>query len=199
MIDEWFSTKIYYNFIDNFKEKNKFLKKRAYDIRDKIGANVVTEWSCDTFNTLNYDYVLNNDDDINVKNFVQEIGVEVFNYIIEVYNIKPDSYYLECNDFWFNISEPGNYQEYHQHNNCHFSVVYYVKAPEKSGNIIFKSLNSLFETFALPFQDELRTCKYKPQEGKILIFKSNQLHMVEKNNSNEDRISIAANFTVKKA
>jgi ectoine hydroxylase-related dioxygenase (phytanoyl-CoA dioxygenase family) len=35
-----------------------------------------------------------------------------------------------------------------------------------------------------------------PEEGKILIFSSSLLHMVEKNKSDEDRVSIAMNFTV---
>jgi hypothetical protein len=41
-----------------------------------------------------------------------------------------------------------------------------------------------------------KTCTYTPQESMLLIFRSNLLHMVEKNKSDEDRISISMNFTV---
>ena len=39
-----------------------------------------------------------------------------------------------------------------------------------------------------------KSCSYTPEPTKILIFKSNLLHMVEMNLSNSDRISIAMNF-----
>jgi len=39
-----------------------------------------------------------------------------------------------------------------------------------------------------------KSCFYTPKESMILIFRSNLLHMVEKNNSDTDRISIAMNF-----
>ena len=37
-------------------------------------------------------------------------------------------------------------------------------------------------------------CWYEPENSMLLIFRSNLIHMVEKNNSNDDRISISMNF-----
>jgi hypothetical protein len=39
-----------------------------------------------------------------------------------------------------------------------------------------------------------KSCNYEPAPTKLLVFKSNLQHMVEKNLSNKDRISIAMNF-----
>jgi hypothetical protein len=39
-----------------------------------------------------------------------------------------------------------------------------------------------------------KTCVYPPEEAALLLFRSNLLHMVKQNKSNNNRISISANF-----
>jgi ectoine hydroxylase-related dioxygenase (phytanoyl-CoA dioxygenase family) len=55
--------------------------------------------------------------------------------------------------------------------------------------------------FLLPIESEnyntYKTFSLRPIEGHLVIFRSNLKHMVEKNISNESRISIAMNFIVK--
>jgi len=41
-----------------------------------------------------------------------------------------------------------------------------------------------------------KTFRYKAEECKMLIFRSNLSHMVNYNNSDDDRISISMNFIV---
>jgi uncharacterized protein (TIGR02466 family) len=103
-------------------------------------------------------------------------------------------------DGWINISAPGSYQEYHIHTDCHFSVSYYIKSKPDSGNIVFRSHECNSDMFTLPLR-EFKPASYKtwasaPTPGKLLIFRSNLQHMVEQNRSNEDRISLSANFVI---
>ena len=198
MIEEWFPTKIYYADIDDSVEKNAKLEKHAYDIFKKYKNEINSDWNCDTFNTLNKNYKLGNSNDDFIEKFIKEISQHVFKYA-ESYGLSPTKHLLTCDQFWFNIAKKGNYQEYHQHPNSHFSIVYYVKSNLNSGNTIFKNHSSLFDSYSLPStSNNFNYCTYEPKEGRLLIFRSNLLHMVEKNKNEEDRISISANFTIHK-
>lgn len=194
MIEEWFPTPIFYT--DLKDTNNDVLIKRAYDLKE-ITSDVKTEWHCDTFNTLNKEYLLGNEDDKVVTDLIETTGQHVFRFAKE-FGLTVDYYDLICKDFWFNISEPGDYQEFHQHPNNHISAVYYVQSSENSGDIIFKNPESIGDMYQIPNEIDTKfsykTARYNPVESRLLIFKSNLLHMVEKNKSNRDRISIAMNF-----
>ena len=91
-------------------------------------------------------------------------------------------------------------QEFHIHPNHHFSLVYYVSVNDNSGNIIFRSPESATDMFMLPSGNEtlasMKTVSIKPEVGTLLIFRSNLLHMVEKNKSNQPRVSISFNVSL---
>jgi uncharacterized protein (TIGR02466 family) len=99
---------------------------------------------------------------------------------------------------WINIAPTGEYQEVHKHGGSHFSVAYYVKTPQNCGNIIFNNLET-FISGVLPVQQfsnlYSESYSYTAEESKLIIFRSNLLHLVEKNRSSEDRCSISANFS----
>jgi hypothetical protein len=103
---------------------------------------------------------------------------------------------------WLNINPPGAYNRMHSHPDCHLSGVFWIKSPDKSGNIIFEhpnSFNSFVENLAYSTKfklenntDHLYSCI--PVEGKIMIFPSYLNHEVSINESDEDRISYAFNI-----
>jgi uncharacterized protein (TIGR02466 family) len=196
MIDLLFPVAIYkgnFHGIDN-----RYLENKAYDLKRNIEVNEKTQWRCDTFSTLDY-YDKNIDQD-DIVNFL----VENSTYLVEDFARKMGAVYqkIDCRDFWFNISSPENFQEFHQHPGCHFSAVYYVKAPVNSGRIVFMSPENFTDMFPLPIPANnfnnlsYKSYYYDPCESMILIFRSNIAHMVEKNLSGEDRISIAMNFVL---
>ena len=194
MIEEWFPTPIYFTDLKNID--NQILKKRAYDLKEN-NPNVSSDWLCDTFNTLDKDYLLNNDDDKAIINLIETTGEHVYKFA-EEFGLSAEKYDLVCRDFWFNIANTGDYQEFHQHPNNHLSAVYYVQTDKQSGNIVFRNPESIGDMFQIPNDIDTRlsykSARYEPNESRLLIFKSNLLHMVEKNKSNRDRISIAMNF-----
>ena len=199
MIESWFPTLIYYDFLSDID--NNLLSKRAYQMRDESGSRVTTQWECDTWNSLHSNCFKGDEIDDIINKLIETAILHVEQYASE-YNADLHNYKVVCRDFWFNIAEPTNYQEYHQHPNNHFSAVYYLDAQPDSGNIIFKSMDSITSSITIPelgrtdnvFNGSINKCSYEPQPGLILIFKSNLLHMVERNYSNKDRISIAMNF-----
>lgn len=197
-ISLWFPTLIYENILDSSENRNIHLLEKAYKIRNNY-PDTKTSWSCDTYNTL-LQYNVDKDNDTVVQSLIQKCKSLVVDFANE-FGIEKTIHDLECNDFWFNVGEPGSYQEYHMHPRSDFSLVYYVKVDNDSGKIVFQDTSSISDSFPL-ITDKLtyasyRTCSYTPKESLVLIFRSNLTHMVEKNMSNTDRVSIAMNFRFK--
>jgi uncharacterized protein (TIGR02466 family) len=170
----------------------KFIQK-ALDLKTSLPAS--SDWRCGTFTTLNkYDMI----NDPLFKNLIVYVTDQVSQFAVE-FGCAPNS--ASITDSWINISAPGDYQEYHNHTNNHFSAVYYVKAPKDSGDIVFRSFEADTDMFPIPVKvmnyASFKTFSFSPEEGALLIFRSNLRHMVEKNTSNESRISVAMNFIIK--
>jgi len=194
MIKFWFPTLISYQVLENFKQHNSYLENKALEIQEKSKSNVSTVWACDTYNTLGtYNHVV--DTDPIIQDFIQVCKNKLIDFSKE---FGVSSTTIECTDFWFNISSHGNYQEFHRHAGSHFSMVYYITAPMDSGDIIFQSAETNTDMFPLPITEvtdaSCKTCVYQPEVSALLLFRSNLLHMVKQNKSNENRISISANF-----
>jgi len=159
-----------------------------------------TEWQCNTYNTLGI-YDAFTSIDIPVKKTIDKAQKHVIEFAKNY--TKSKNFKIECKDFWFNISKPGNYQEYHNHSWSHFSAIIYLDVPENSGNLIFKSHAGFMDNYSLPKTDDdisfttADRCSYKPTEKTIVIFRSHLQHKVEENLSNKNRISISMNFIMK--
>lgn len=107
-------------------------------------------------------------------------------------------------NMWININLRGDYNEIHDHPDSLLSGVFWIKIPENSGVIEFKSPKSfpyhfLYQNAHPQLKKE---CNYDisvqaiPREGTILLFPSDLEHKVTSNESNEDRISIAFNLNL---
>lgn len=189
-INSWFPTLVYRNKLDRFEEMNTSFTKRAYEIQAEY-PDSKSRWHCDTYNTQNI-YNLVNDRMFN--SLIETCKQEVQNFASEFGVTAP----VKCAEAWLNIAKTNQYQEYHVHPGRHFSLVYYVKTPVGSGNIRFKAPGSDTDMFLLPIDSftsaSYSNCYYEPEEGTLLIFRSNLQHMVEANKTKSDRISIAMNF-----
>jgi len=197
MLYKVFPTLIYEEVLTDLEKHNDYLVNKAYSLKDKLSDKVETEWRCDTFNTLDaYNHA--EDKDPIIDELINTCRDKTVDFAKEYGVTRTD---LKCVDFWFNISQPGNYQEYHQHANCHFSLTYYLKAPKDSGKIVFKSMDALTDMHQLPVDyytySSFKTFTFEPKENLLLIFRNNLLHMVEKNMSNKDRIGVTMNFEYK--
>ena len=170
---------------------NDQMVSRCQQIKDLFPYD--STWFCDTYNSLQ---TYNLKDDQLFKPLIDLCTDSVIAFSKQ-YGIN--SCNVSCTDAWFNVASPGNFQEFHIHNRSHFSVVYYASVVEGSGSIIFKNLQTSSDMFPLPKGDMQTTpnntmYKYKPFNQDLLIFRSNLPHMVEKNNSSVERVSISMNY-----
>ena len=84
--------------------------------------------------------------------------------------------------FWFNAMQPGQVTGAHTHDDddeC-LSAVYYIFAPDNSGDLILHAEEGLFSL--------------KPEAGRFVFFPPSMLHEVTDNQSDEFRLSVGINF-----
>ena len=118
-----------------------------------------------------------------------------------------DQEYYESEPFlgnmWANINPPGGSNRAHIHPNSLWSGVYYVKAPQNSGQLKIEdprsvALMSRPRQKDVPKPDRLwREHHYEPKTGSLIMFPSWLNHCVDPNNSNDIRISVSFNFMQK--
>jgi len=118
-----------------------------------------------------------------------------------------ESEYLDSEPFlgnmWANVNPPGGMNRAHQHPNSLWSGVYYVKAPENSGDLKIDDPRAS-ASMIRPKQKEgklpsrlFRETHYKPIAGRCIMFPSWLVHCVDPNESNDIRISVSFNFLQK--
>jgi hypothetical protein len=99
---------------------------------------------------------------------------------------------IQANNYWSQIHQPLESTDLHHHGSdtsgIVMSWVYYVKTPINSGDLVFI------------LDDKDSRCspaKFTPSEGNYIIFPSYIRHKVTKNLSNDVRICIAGDFSIK--
>ena len=131
----------------------------------------------------------------------KEIEIHCENYVRKYLRIKNKQTFYLTNS-WCNIHGPNEQSQIHYHANSLLSGVYYPIFPKDSGNISFHRNISNYNIFndIIKFEYEeynnITAEQYviDLKEGTIVIFPSHVEHKVQKNNSNENRYSIAFNF-----
>jgi uncharacterized protein (TIGR02466 family) len=117
----------------------------------------------------------------------------------EMYNLN-----ITLDNMWVNINPKGSYNVTHCHPQSVLSGVLWIKTPDNCGNIVFESPNS-FSYHALTANMDRELCAqynyypnfyFTPTEGKMLVFPSSLQHLVDENESDDDRISIAFNLNI---
>lgn len=109
---------------------------------------------------------------------------------------------VEIDNYWFNINYPGSSNVEHTHSRCFLSGTFYIDVPENSGNIVFK--RSALEDYAISSNIGSGTTKlsasywkYSVVPNQLMIFPGWILHEVERNNSSQNRVSMAFNVRTK--
>ncbi len=142
----------------------------------------------------------------NSQNPVSSIIINLIKSILNnknVFNIKDLS--KAKMQMWININKPGDFNNKHNHPGSDLSGVFWVKSLQKSGNLTFHSPNVMTQFAQInSIKDEIGkklfttpTIEIEPLEGVIILFPSDLTHSVQKNNSDEDRISVSFNIDLR--
>lgn len=181
--------------IDNEQLMNEIYSIREQDPTGRIISNR-NGWQSDD---IYYEYLKEN-------NFVEfeKLLLEtetIVNNISKLWGIfRSDE--IKLDNAWCNINGFGGSNSPHTHANCIFSFVYYVKANENSSKIVFMrpDLQEHYTVGKVAFENVenqyiLSRYEHSPYEGNFLVFPSWIQHYVEPNMDEEERISIAINFS----
>jgi uncharacterized protein (TIGR02466 family) len=167
----------YYNYFMN--ELNNFCKTNDGVIKSNRGG----------FQTKNF---------FNEKIF-NEMFFEPVNIFLNSFKIKKPYKYSKFT-YWINKNSFGNYNIPHVHSPNNISGVYYLEVPEKSGKLIFQNGDNLklISNFLNIFDDAnfFNFYEIEPKKFDLILFLSNNIHYVEANFSNQDRISISFNVEI---
>jgi hypothetical protein len=127
---------------------------------------------------------------LHLKNF---IDLHVANYIKLTDFNQPRPVFMAHS--WCNITEKGDGQNWHQHQDSVISGVYYYDTLGIDGDIIFESPNQFYNLEVFPAGPGVEmTISYKPRIGKILLFPGWLKHKVEVNTTDSQRISFSFNY-----
>ena len=105
-------------------------------------------------------------------------------------------------DMWLNLNRKGDYNIMHNHPDCHYALVWFIKTPKNCGNLVLQNPtiyndSSFLKTISENVADKYlarHTYTFEPKEGNCYVFPAHLYHMVESSKSDEDRISLAANL-----
>ena len=138
--------------------------------------------------------------DMNRKEEYNVLTKELFNMQDEIFQKEHLTLKPVCGNMWANINYPGNSNRPHLHPNSLFSGVYWVKAPEKSGDLMLYEPRPGVQC-TMPNRKEgnlppelWREVHYTPRAGTAVMFPAWLWHEVKPNESNDIRISVSFNF-----
>jgi len=190
MITEYhFPTPVYIQEIPNAVELNQYLEQKItqWSQQDKgVSKTNAGGWHSTT--------------DMNRKEEYNVLTKELFAMQDEIFKKEYLTMKPVLGNMWANINYPGNANRPHLHPNSLFSGVYWVKAPEKSGNLMLYEPRPGVHT-TMPNRKEVklppelwREVHYQPKAGTIVMFPAWLWHEVKPNESNDTRISVSFNF-----
>ena len=190
MITEYhFPTPVYIQEISNAVELNQYLEQK------------ITQWSQQNKGVSKTNAGgWHSTTDMNRKEEYNVLTKELFNMQEEIFKKEFLTQKPVLGNMWANINYPGNFNRPHLHPNSLFSGVYWVKAPEKSGDLMLYEPRPGVQC-TMPNRKEgklppelWREIHYKPKAGTIVMFPAWLWHEVKPNESNDIRISVSFNF-----
>ena len=193
MITEYhFPTMIYIKDLPNALQLNQYLEQKIIQWSQQDKGEQKTNaggWHSKT--------------DMNKKEEYNPLTKELFNMQDEIYQKEHLSLKPVLGNMWANINYPGNFNRPHIHPNSLFSGVYFIKTPQKSGNLmVYDPRPGVQMTMPNRKEGKLspelwREVHYEPKAGRCIMFPSWLWHEVKPNKSNDIRISVSFNFLQK--
>ena len=189
----FFATPVWAAQINNYKETNedlyKYIKELQKKDMDGIVKSNIKGWHSKDFNLQ---------DQIPQK-FINLISPNINSLISDMdWDIKNQK--IKITNMWAIINTGGAANSRHHHGNSAISAAYYVRAPIKSGDIVFydpRPAPVYFHPNAnKPNSLNAMVNSISPVEGGLVLFPSYLDHSVNANLTDEERIVISFNISL---
>lgn len=97
--------------------------------------------------------------------------------------------------WWMNINKNSHYNVLHNHGRADLIGVYYIAAPENSGNLVLvRNDGASYSNLYKNRDDQNLSFRIPTQIGRLYIIPGHVWHYVRTNESQEDRISVSFNI-----
>ena len=148
---------------------------------------------------------LKNQFNIDSNKYINFITPWIKQYVLEAeqfYNSQIANN-IKIKSAWVNFMKPGEFNPPHVHTECHLSSVLFLKVPDLvKEKEKYKGTHHGPGTLEFLYGEErfLNNAHYcfTPEKGDFYIFPANVRHFVSPFKTKEERISVAANFTIEK-
>jgi len=191
-----FPTAIQVSEIEGAAALNESLVKGCHDIMATTPNFKPDAWSCNLYTTIESPVSVLEQAPFDALTDIITSGVTKY---ARTLRFDIDNHPPRINECWINVYGEGHSQEVHCHRNSVFSGIYYVKAPEGCGALIFHSpmADQMLEP-PITERNTLNTEGFyiEPVAGRMVVFRSWLRHSVKPNNIKEERISVAFNVTM---
>ena len=190
----FFPTPVWTLQLDNYKTVNEqmysFIKKTQTKDQKGIHKSNIKGWHSKDFNLQESE----------TKNFINFILPSIEKVMIDM-NWEREKQTVKISNMWAIVNKGGSTNLRHQHGNSTISGAYYVRAPKNSGDIVFydprpapvfsfpKAINSNFLN--------AKVNGISPKGGALILFPSYVDHSVNENLTDEERIVISFNITIR--
>ena len=192
----------------DFEPIREELNALSYSLRGSlsIGSLVSEEWDRGVKSSSKEDFLksgvtsFNSTEDLFNKPEWANVAAFLFSFAKNMIDsVDPDSKPFHLINMWTTIYPTGSFVPEHVHSNSYISGVFYSKAPEGCGDIVFHDPSWVAKTMLMhtnePRFPNVET-KYsiKAEEGLMVLFPSWLPHRSLPNTSNEDRIIVSFNI-----
>ena len=172
------------------KQMYKFIKNTQSNDQKGINKSNIKGWHSKDFNMQENE----------PKNFIKFI-LPAIEQVITDMNWEKQKQSININNMWAIINTGGSANLRHQHGNSTISGAYYVRAPKSSGDIVFYDPRPApVYTYPKAQKPNLLNAQVNgisPKEGALVLFPSYLDHSVNENLSNEERIVISFNISIR--
>lgn len=183
----YFPTIIYTAQLGDSRALNRELVRKIYEERNQDKKGISRSNIPELGGWHSHNYLHNSIDFKSITRRINEICTHIFNNMGYC-----KSKHLRIGTMWAIVNPPGSSNKAHVHPSSHWSGVYYIQAPERSGDIEFTDprlahimTQPKFEAGKRRSPESWTKVRYTPTEGKMLIFPSWLYHSVDPNLSLE--------------
>lgn len=193
VLEQWFSTPIWYDFFNKITEQDyKLAVEYCKELTVKVKGNNVSNaggWQSDHFY-----YNLNTPTPLDI--FFEQLQPHIEQALLDLGISRS----LKIDNYWVNINGQGHSTLLHNHPLSSLSGVFYLT--NNNSDLIFQRTNDICDYYLRTVKSNSNTpvsyseVRYTPQQGQFLLFPSWIKHYVVPSTVPEQRISIAFNVSI---
>mgnify|MGYP000075243605 FL=1 len=114
----------------------------------------------------------------------------------QFFRVHPDDAQIKIDNTWANVNDKGAWNTPHLHNGCWYSGVFYIYGDGDEGDLQLINTDSKVVADHPSVDRNAESLGYQPVKGRLVLFPSGAMHMVEPNPTNKERYSISFNSRV---